>query len=70
MDEKHFWYFLKKVHERLTIIFEHKLRNKMELDDVDEAIIKDLYITYSNSDLFQTDDIDKIDYTQTEIMSD
>lgn len=69
MDEKQYWYFLRKVHERLTIIFEHKLRNKMELDDSDELILKDLYIAFSNSDLYQTDEVGKIDFRQTEIMS-
>ena len=51
-DAKLFWFFTKKVHERLTIFFTHKLPNRMELDDTDEQMLKEMYNWYQQSDLF------------------
>jgi uncharacterized protein YfkK (UPF0435 family) len=51
-----FWYFIRKVNERLTIIFNNKVPNKFELDDADEQLLKELYEMYCQSDLFQPED--------------
>jgi hypothetical protein len=51
-----FWYFLRKINERLTILFNNKVPNHFELDDNDEQLLKELYETYCQSDLFQPSD--------------
>lgn len=55
-DDKRFWFFLKKVNERLSIFFQHKLPNKMELDEVDEQVFREMYEWFSTTDLFSATD--------------
>ena len=51
-ESKEFWFWLRKINERLTILFQHKVPNKMELDELDEEVIKNLYVMFLKSDLF------------------
>lgn len=60
-----FWYFLRKVNERLEILFKHKVPNHFELDETDEALIFDLYKLFKESSLFQpTDELTSEEYKQ------
>ena len=66
-DSKMYWFFVRKVHERLTIILEHKVRNHMELDDADEELLKEIYEFYSRSDLFSPTDAELAEDTPIDI---
>ena len=66
-DSKMYWFFVRKVHERLTIILEHKVRNHMELDDADEELLKEIYEFYSRSDLFSPTDKELAEDTPIDI---
>ena len=66
-DSKMYWFFVRKVHERLTIILEHKVRNHMELDDADEDLLKEIYEFYSRSDLFAPTDAELAEDTPIDI---
>jgi len=69
-DSKLFWFFTKKVHERLTIFFTHKLPNRMELDETDEQMLKEMFIWYQQSDLFSASEpiMSDSDLTQLTIL--
>lgn len=51
-----FWYFMRKVNERLTILFVNNLPNKMELEPLDEQMLREMYEWFCDSDLFQPSD--------------
>jgi len=51
-ENKKYWFFVRKVHEKLTIFFNHKLPNKIELDEIDEQVFKEMYEWYTKSELF------------------
>ena len=47
----HFWYFLNKLKERLIIITEYNVTNKIELTEFDEGVLFDLYVIHEDNDL-------------------
>jgi len=55
-NPKEYWYFLGKVNERLTILFQHKVPNHFDVDEQDEQLLRELYDMYVLSDLFQPSD--------------
>ena len=55
-DNKHYWYFIRKVNEKLTILFQHKIPNHMDVDETDEQLLKELYEMFSQSELFMPTD--------------
>jgi hypothetical protein len=56
---KDFWLFLNKLKERLIIITEYNIYNKIDLSEKDETILFDLFKIYEGNDLLndiKTDD--------------
>lgn len=55
---ENFWFYLRKKHERLEILFKHKVPNHFDLDETDEKLLFEEYKMYKESDLYQdADDI-------------
>jgi CTP:phosphocholine cytidylyltransferase-like protein len=50
----HFWYFLNKLKERLIIVTEYNVANKIELMEMDEDVLFDLFIIHEDNDLLNT----------------
>ena len=49
-----FWYFLNKLKERLVIVTEYNVYNKIELNDGDEDVLFDLFRVHEDNDLLYT----------------
>lgn len=60
-----FWAFLMKIRERLILIVDNNVRNHIPLEDIDEQVLKELYVWYIKTDLFQ-DDTNKEPETATQ----
>lgn len=55
-DQARYWFFLKKVHERLTILFQHNVPNRIPIEEADEQLYKEMHIWFLKSDLFSASD--------------
>lgn len=51
MSTDNFWYFLLKLKERLIIITEYNVQNKLSLIERDEDVLFDLYKIHDDNDL-------------------
>lgn len=66
-ESKRYWFFLKKVHERLTILFQHNVPNKIGLEEADEQLYKEMYEWFCKSDLFSAGDSKFHDITSEQL---
>ena len=55
-NPENFWNFLRKVNERLSILFQNKVPNHYDLDETEEELIRCLYELYVNTNLYQPAD--------------
>lgn len=53
---ENFWFYLRKINERLEILFKHKVPNHFDLDEADEALLFECYQMYKKSSLYQPSD--------------
>lgn len=68
VDIPAYWRFLLKVRERLILIVDNNIRNRLPLEEVDEQVLVEMFEWYMRSDLFQSETTpDKETYTQTTI---